>query len=108
MRHNIGNAAFGIAVLFAAGCGGTGAGSDGTSGSEVATSVVSGALNNTGGSALAWNQVPTIKDSRSTLAKLIDEVSLIRDAWAAGWTCTGGKLTPLFEGQRGIPTSSCP
>jgi hypothetical protein len=73
--------------------------------SEVATSAVSGALNNTSGSTVAWN-APT--PARGPLDRLIDAVNPIGTAWAAEWTCTGGSLSPAFSGPGGDPYSFAP
>jgi hypothetical protein len=73
--------------------------------SEVATSAVSGALNNTSGSTVAWNApVP----ERRPIDRLIDALNPIRTAWAAEWTCTGGTLTPAFSGPGADPYSFTP
>jgi hypothetical protein len=76
-------------------------------GSEVATSVVGGALNNTGGSAVALNG-SWQRHQRGTLDKLIDLLSPVRPAWAATWTCTGGSLAPTFSGPGADPYTYTP
>jgi hypothetical protein len=89
-------------VLVFAACmpGGCGAGAgepvDGQ-GSEVAVSVVSGALNNTGGSALGWN-APRVRARQSTFERALEILNPVGVAWAATWTCTGGTLSPAFAG----------
>jgi hypothetical protein len=65
------------------------------SASEVATSIVSGGLNNTSGSAMAYG-LPV--KSRSLWQRAVDAVNPIGTAWAASWTCTGGSLSPTFAG----------
>lgn len=92
-------------VAFALGCGG--ASSDGAnSDSEVATSVVSGALNNSGGSMLGMNDVP--REHRSVFERIVDQVRPIATAFAATWTCTGGDVTPAFDGAAGNPYAYTP
>ena len=76
-------------------------------GSEVAMSVVGGALNNSAGSAVALNGSWQRRD-RDTLDKLIDAVSPIRPAWAATWSCTGGTLMPTFSGPGANPYAYTP
>jgi hypothetical protein len=63
------------------------------SSSEVATSVVSGALNNTSGSLVGWNE-----PRRSRFDQLLDFLSPVSTAEAAAWTCTGGRLSPVYSG----------
>jgi len=76
-------------------------------GSEVATSVVSGALNNTAGSAVAVNDIGR-KQKKRLLETLIEELTPIRPAWAATWNCTGGTLTPAFAGPASDPYARTP
>jgi hypothetical protein len=91
-------------LIFAAcvqgGCGannpGAGEPADGQ-GSEVAVSVVSGALNNTGGSALGWN-APRLRTRQSTFDRALEMLNPVGVAWAATWTCSGGTLSPAFAG----------
>jgi hypothetical protein len=64
--------------------------------SEVATSVVSGALNNTSGSSVALG-APTVP-RRAPFEKLLDTVNPIGTAYAADWSCSGGSLAPKFSG----------
>ena len=82
------------ALILGMGAIGCGAGNvnDGV-GSEVATSVVSGALNNESGSTVGWN-VPR----KSRFDRMIELLSPIRTAHAASWTCMGGTLDPTFAG----------
>jgi hypothetical protein len=76
-------------------------------GSEVATSVVGGALNSTTGSAVAVNG-SWQRHQRGTLEKLIDLLSPVRPAWAATWSCTGGSLAPTFSGPGADPYAYTP
>jgi len=66
-------------------------------GSDVAVSVVSGALNNTGGSVLGWNS-PRLRAKQSTFERALELLNPVGVAWAAQWTCTGGTLSPAFAG----------
>lgn len=91
-----------IAALALGGCGvQTVANTDGV-GSEIATSVVSGGLNNTTGSTVAIN-APWQKEKRSRFERLLDDLSPVRPAWAATWSCTGGSLAPPFSGPGADP-----
>ena len=83
-------------TLTIAALGGCGTATDG-SGSEIATSAVSGALNNTGGSTVGWNEVPT-REKKGVVAWMLDALDFDRPAWAATWTCTGGTMAPPFAG----------
>jgi hypothetical protein len=79
--------------------------------SEVATSVVSGALNNTGGSSVAMRdpvRPSWSSPTRSVFERLADAVNPIRTAWAATWSCHGGSLSPAFSGPGGDPYSYTP
>lgn len=79
------------------GCG-AGTGSDGTA-SEVAVSMVSGALNNTEGSAVSLNEhVLHQKSTIDRLQDLLDFMNPIGIAWGAMWSCAGGTLMPAFDG----------
>ena len=84
-----------IVFLVAAGCGTTNE-PGAPSGSEVATSVVSGALNNSASATLGWNAptAPRVTPWQRTL----DALSPIGTAWAAQWSCSGGTLAPAFAG----------
>ncbi len=84
-----------VALCFGTACGSSADATDAT-GSEVSTSVVSGALNNSTDTTLGWN-APTF-EKRSILERVWDGINLIQPAWAASWTCTGGTLTPTFSG----------
>lgn len=74
--------------------------------SEVAASVVSGALNNTSGSAIAWNAPAPPRGS--TFERVVDALSPIGTAWAAEWTCSGGSLSPAFAGPAHDPYAFTP
>jgi hypothetical protein len=80
--------------------GGSGSGSaEGTaapSGSEVAVSTVSGALNNNSGSgvALLAPQAP----KRTLVERAFAALNPIGTAYAAEWSCTGDTLSPKFDG----------
>jgi hypothetical protein len=100
-----------FAACMQAGCGANheaGAGDvvDGQ-GSEVAVSVVSGALNNTGGSALGWNG-PRGRARRSSFDRALELLNPVGMAWAATWTCTGGSLSPAFAGPARNPYTYTP
>jgi hypothetical protein len=77
------------------GCSGAGIGQSPSS-SEVAVSVVSGALNNSAGSQLAM--LPPAAPRRSPAERVIDSLRPEGTAWAATWTCSGGALSPAFAG----------
>jgi len=72
--------------------------------SEVATSVVSGALNNTSGSAVAMNA----PSRPSRVRELMEALNPIGTAWAATWSCTGGSLSPAYTGPAGNPYAYTP
>jgi len=93
---------------FSSGCGDHTSSSSvaGPSSSEVATSVVSGGLNNNAGSSMAWNAPPPPRPS--LLRRAVDALNPIGTAWAATWTCTGGKLSPTFGGPGLDPYSYAP
>jgi hypothetical protein len=74
--------------------------------SEVATSAVSGALNNTIGSTVAMNMPRAPK--RSTFARGVDALNPVGTAWAASWSCSGGSLSPSFAGPGKDPYSFTP
>lgn len=76
-------------------------------GSEIATSVVSGALNNTEGSALGWNG-PRLRMKQATFERVLEVLNPVGVAWAAAWTCTGGTLTPAFAGPASDPYAYAP
>ena len=94
--------AFGIlsagVVVAQAACSSSGGSSsvDGPSTSEVSVSLVSGALNNTNGSAVAMRSAEPPRSS--PLDRVLDALNPIGTASAAEWTCTGGSLSPSFAG----------
>ncbi len=71
--------------------------SDDGAGSEIATSVVSGAINNGAGSKLGYNTLPRERQPDG-LDWLLDKLNPVSTAWAATWTCIGGSLNPTFSG----------
>jgi hypothetical protein len=81
-------------LLCACGGGGAASSDDGVS-TDVATSVVSGSLNNSTGTNLGY-LLP--KERPSMFARILDELSPIRNAWAASWMCSGDSLSPTFAG----------
>jgi len=88
----------------------SGRGADGSadlspSGSEVAVSSVSGALNNTSGSALAFYPAPP---KSSAVDRALAFLNPIGTASAADWSCTGDTLTPAFSGPGANPYSFTP
>ena len=92
------------------GCGGNdgsaASSSQSPTGSEVATSVVSGALNSTAGSTVGANEPRGIK--KSPIDELLQDLNPIRTAFAATWTCTGGSLSPMFTGPGKDPYTFTP
>jgi hypothetical protein len=85
--------------------GGSGGSGNAPSGSEVAVSAVSGALNNTSGSALAWYpQAPKSSPVERALAFL----NPIGTAQAAEWSCVSGQLSPSFSGPGADPYQYTP
>jgi hypothetical protein len=72
----------------------------------VATSAVSGALNNTSGSTVAWNAPAPPRGS--TFERVVDAVNPIGTAWAADWSCSGGSLSPSFAGPGTDPYAYTP
>jgi len=91
----------GLGVCILVGCRGTE--SDELSGSEVAVSAVSGALNNTESqAALGLNPLP--RERKSATAWLWENANPVRSAWAATWACSGGELNPSpYVGPAGDP-----
>ncbi len=79
---------------FQIGCGSSSSGgSDGT-GSDIAVSAVSGALNNNSNlSLVGWN-LPI--ERKSIILRAVELLKPISTALAAKWTCTGGTLTPTY------------
>ncbi|HEV3192847.1 MAG TPA: hypothetical protein VGY54_20215, partial [Polyangiaceae bacterium] len=97
-----------VLSIAACGCGGKTVvvDTDGV-GSEIATSVVSGAVNNSAGSTVAMSEPPGGR-KRGLLERLIDELNPVRPAWAAKWACTGGTLAPTFSGPAADPYKYTP
>lgn len=99
--------ALSLGLVVSAGCGSSSNNNAATpSSSEVATSVVSGTMNNSAGSALGWNFLPVQR--KPILDRLIDQVSPIGKAYAATWLCTGGTLSPVFAGPSKDPYTFTP
>lgn len=93
------------AVALLSGCPSTD--KDEISGSEVAVSVVGGALNNTESqAALGLGGLP--RERRSLGAALWDQLNPIGVAHAATWTCSGATLDPAYGGPAGNPYSYTP
>ncbi|MGO8994792.1 MAG: hypothetical protein ACLQVI_15860 [Polyangiaceae bacterium] len=84
---------------------GTAAANSAPTGSEVAVSVVSGALNNNSGTGVAWYP-PAPKSSR--MQRAFAFLNPIGTAYAATWVCTGDTLTPTFDGPGADPYSFTP
>jgi hypothetical protein len=84
---------------------GSGATTSNPSGSEVAVSAVSGALNNTSGSAVAWYPAPP---KSSPLQRAFELLNPIGTAQAATWSCSGDTLTPAFSGPGADPYAFTP
>ena len=99
----VGTMALGLCVL--SGCPSTDR--DEVSGSEVAVSAVSGALNNTESqSALGLHALPRAR--RGAAVRIWDQIAPIRPAYAATWTCTGATLDHPYSGPAGNPYSYAP
>ncbi len=97
--------AIGIGTCLLAGCPATE--TDDLSGSEVAVSAVSGALNNTESqSALGLNPLP--REHKTATAWLWDQINPVRPAWAATWTCSGAELDPSWSGPAAGPYAYTP
>jgi len=80
---------------------------DEVSGSEVAVSVVGGAINNTESqTALGMNGIP--RERQGVGAAIWAELSPIGTAHAATWTCSGATLDPTYSGPAGNPYSYTP
>ena len=79
---------------------------DDPTGSEVAVSMVSGALNNTAGSSVAWNA--PARPRGSMFARTLETLNPIGTAWAATWSCSGGGLSPAFTGPAQNPHEYTP
>jgi hypothetical protein len=91
MKRDALKAAAGILAVsvLSVGCGKANSNSSDGAGSDVATSVVSGAMNNTGGGNVAYNDIPM---AHSKLARLLDELNPLRPAYAMSFSCSGGSL----------------
>lgn len=88
-------------------CYGVGYGDEGycPSGSEVAVSAASGALNNNSGSAVAWApRAPKTSNMQRVLATL----NPVGTAYAATWSCSAASLLPAFDGALGNPYAFTP
>lgn len=97
--------AIGLGMCMLTGCPATER--DELSGSEVAVSTVSGALNNTESqSALGLNPMP--RERKTASAWLWDQVNPVHPAWAATWTCTGAQLSPPWSGPAADPYTYTP
>ena len=95
------------ALVIQAGCGSSASStSEAPSGSEVAVSVVSGALNNGEGSTVAMAELRAPRSS--PVERALHAVSPIGTAWAADWSCKGGSLSPAFAGPSKGPYSFTP
>jgi hypothetical protein len=82
---------------------GSGSGSGGSTAddgvnTEVATSVVSGAVNVSAGSSVAMNLPWNLAPRPRFLDRVWEELSPVGRASAATWTCTGASLAPTFDG----------
>jgi hypothetical protein len=62
----------------------------------VGVSLVSGALNNNADGTVGWNDLPS--EQPSTLDQILDALSPEGTAWADTWSCTGGSITPAWNG----------
>jgi hypothetical protein len=90
---------FCAALLGCVACGGS---QDGVM-SDVATSTVSGALNNTSGTKVGWKS-----PSKPIYRQFIESLNPIRTARAASWMCSGGTLSPSFDGAARNPYTYTP
>ncbi len=97
--------ALGAVAALAAACGPREPGSP--SSSEVAVSVVSGAMNNTSGSSVASVLSPG-KPKATFASRVVDALNPEGTAWAADWSCRGGSLSPAFSGPGADPYSYTP
>ena len=97
--------AFSVAAV-ASGCSSKSMSFEGPAGSEVAVSVVSGGLNNTSGSNLAFNSLKPRKPS--LVHRVLDALDPIPSASAATWACSGGSLSPSFAGPAANPYAYTP
>jgi hypothetical protein len=85
--------------------GGSGSGSNDPSGSEVAVSAASGAINNNSGASVAWYPAAP---KRSPVERALDFLDPIGTAQAAEWSCSTGSLSPAFSGPGADPYSYTP
>jgi hypothetical protein len=84
-----------LAALGLSGCPSTD--KDEVTGSEVAVSAVSGAMNNTESeAAFGFDVAP--RQQRGLGERIWDQITPIRPAFAASWTCTGATLVPPYWG----------
>jgi hypothetical protein len=81
------------------------AGNSSPSGSEVAVSSVSGALNNTSGSSVAFYRQPK---KAGAVDRVLSFLNPEGTAQAAEWSCTGGSLSPAYAGPGKSPYSFTP
>lgn len=94
--RNVGCGMMAAGVLsLAVGCNSASTMDEGTT-SEVATSAVSGALNNSPGVSGLATLTPAPK--KSAIDFLLNTLNPISVAWAATFACTGGQLAPAFAG----------
>jgi hypothetical protein len=82
-----------------------GSGGNSPSGSEVAVSAVSGAINNNSGAQVAWYPAAP---KRSPVERALDFLNPIGTAQAAEWSCSTGSLSPAFDGAAKDPYSYQP
>jgi hypothetical protein len=85
--------------------GGGSSGDNSPSGSEVAVSSVSGAINNTSGSSVAFYRQPKKPGAVDRVLSFLDPEGT---AQAAEWSCTGGSLSPAYAGPGKDPYSFTP
>jgi len=104
MMREISGLLFGLAITGITGCGVATDGSN--SDSEVATSVVSGALNNASAGALGWNDAPRLR--KSIFDRVLEQLHPEGTAFAASWMCSGEGLSPVFSGPAGDPYAFTP
>jgi len=94
-----------LALLGLSGCPSTD--KDEVTGSEVAVSAVSGAMNNTESeAALGLDIAP--RHQRGLGERIWDQITPIRPAFAASWTCTGATLSPPYTGPAADPYTYTP
>ena len=94
-----------LAALGLSGCPSTD--KDEVTGSEVAVSAVSGAMNNTESeAAFGFDVAP--RQQRGLGERIWDQITPIRPAFAASWTCTGATLVPPYSGPVADPYTYTP